>query len=149
MQIETSTTIDRPPSDVFRFVGHDHFANHPRWDLSVLEMTPLTPGPIGAGSKARVRRKRGSEDEILEVLDFEPERLWRSRDNVGPFLLTMTALVDPLGEDASRLTLESDVQTSGPARVAAPLLRPVFRRQMRRSLARIKAMVEAESSGAV
>ncbi len=102
------------------------------------------PGPIGAGSKARVRRKRGgSGDEILEVLEFEPDRRWRSRDNVGPFLLTMTALVDPVDDNASRLTLEADVRASGPARVAALLLRPVFRRQMRRSLARIKSMIEA------
>ncbi len=145
MRDVVSTVVDRPPADVFRFVGHEHFANHPRWDENVLEMTPLEPGPIAAGSKARVRRKRASEDEILEVLDFEPDRRWRSRDNVGPFLLTMTAVIDPVGDNASRLTLEADVLASGPARVAARVLRPVFRRQMRKSLARIKAMIEGST----
>jgi Polyketide cyclase / dehydrase and lipid transport len=143
MRITVSRVIERPPRDVFRFVATDHFVNHPRWDDSIIEIVPLTPEPVKAGSRARVRRRRGADDEILEVLTYEPNRRWRSRDDIGPFVLTMTALVEAAGAASSRLTLEADVEAIGMARAAAPLLKPVFRRRMRHSAARIKAMIES------
>jgi Polyketide cyclase / dehydrase and lipid transport len=143
MRITVSRLIDRPPEDVFRFIATDHFVNHPRWDDSIIEIVPLTPEPVRAGSRARVRRRRGADDEILEVLAYEPNRRWQSRDNIGPFVLTMTALVEPAGAARSRLTLDADTVASGVARAAAPLLKPIFRRRMRKSAGRIRTMIES------
>ncbi len=143
MRIEASGHIARPPAEVFRHVAVEHWQNHPRWDSNILSIEPLTPGPIRTGSRARVRRRRGGgDDEVLEVLEFEPDRRFRSRDNIGPFLLTMTASIEPEGQGGSRLSLHSDTEVSGPVRFVAPLLRPVFRRQMRRTLGRIREAVE-------
>ena len=132
----------RPPAAVFDFVARDHWRNHPRWDPNVLDMTPLEQGPIRAGSRARVRRKQGAGDELLEVLEFEPDSRWVSRTQIGPFSLTMTALIEPADDGASRLALVGDTQARGAAHYLLPLLAPVFRRQMRASLKRIKEMVE-------
>ncbi len=40
------------------------------------------------------------------------------------------------------VTLEGDTEVQGAVRFVAPFLKPVFRAQMRKSLARIKAHVE-------
>jgi hypothetical protein len=145
MQLQVAGQVQRPPGTVFDFVARDHWRNHPRWDPNVVEIVPIDPGPIRAGSRARVRRKRGSGDEVLEVLAFEPDSRWVSRSRIGPFELTMTALTEPVGEGATALTLIGDTRAGGAVRFALPLLAPVFRRQMRASLRRIAEMVEAEA----
>ena len=135
--------ITRPPGEVFDFVARDHWRNHPRWDPNVVDITPLEPGPIRAGSRARVRRKRGADDEVLTVLEFQPDARWASQTQIGPFALTMTALIEPADEGTSRLQLIADTHARGAVGFLLPLLAPVFGRQMRRSLDRIKHMVEA------
>jgi hypothetical protein len=60
VKIEVSGIIDRPPEVVFQFVGYEHIANHPRWDIH-MELEQLTPGPLGVGTIVRppVDRARG------------------------------------------------------------------------------------------
>lgn len=145
MRLRVERRIDRPPAIVFDFVARDHWRNHPRWDPNILEITPLESGAIRAGSRARVRRKGGSGDEVLEVLAFEPDSRWVSRSQIGPFSLEMTAVIEPAEEAASRLTLIADTRAQGAVRYLLPVLAPVFRRQMRASLKRIGEMVETET----
>jgi hypothetical protein len=144
MLLRVEERIEGAPEAVFDFVARDHWRNHPRWDPSIDEIVPLDPGPIHAGSRARVKRKKGSGDEILEVVAFEPNSRWVSRSEIGPFTLQMTALIDPVDHAASRLSLIADTEARGVMRYALPLLAPVFRRQMRTSLSRIKEMVRTE-----
>ncbi len=144
VRLAVQESIRRPPQAVFDVVGHHHWRNHPRWDPNVIEITPITAGPIDVGSRARVRRKRGAGDEILEVIAFEPDSRWVSRSQIGPFSVEMTAVIEPV-EDASRLTLIADTRARRAARYLLPVLAPLFRRQMRASLKRIKEMVEAET----
>ena len=143
MRQRVEVTIMRPPGEVFDFVARDHWRNHPRWDPNVVEMIPLEAGQIRAGSRARVRRTRGSGDEVLTVIAFEPDSRWVSQTQIGPFSLTMTALIGAADEGASRLALIGDTHARGAVRYLLPLLAPVFRRQMGRSLGRIKEMVES------
>jgi hypothetical protein len=147
MRQRVDVKIMRPPSAVFDFVAREHWRNHPRWDPNVVDMTPLESGPIRAGSRARVQRRRGSGDEVLEVLEFEPDSRWVSRTQIGPFSLTMTALIEPAEEGASRLALIDDTHARGAVRYVLPLLAPVFHRQMRASLERINAMLTRSQEG--
>jgi hypothetical protein len=145
MRLRVEERVERAPGIVFDFIARDHWRNHPRWDPNVVEIMPLEHGSIRAGSRARVRRKRGSGDEVLEVLEFKPDSRWVSRSQIGPFSLEMSALIDPADEAASRLVLIADTQARGAIRHLLPLLSFVFRRQMRASLRRIKEMVETET----
>ena len=146
MPLKVSTRIDRPVDDVFDFVAVNHFRNHPRWDPNIIELIPTQPGPVAVGSTARVQRgKGGTEDEVLEIVEFQPPHRFCTRDNIGPFLLRVTCLFEPVEGQSSRLVLIADTAVTGPMRIVAPLLRPFFARQMRKSLRRIKEMVEAES----
>lgn len=63
----------------------------------------------------QVRRRRGGgEDEDLEVVELEPHRRFAARDNIGPFLLVATCLIEPAGERASIFTLTANTKVSGP-----------------------------------
>jgi hypothetical protein len=145
MRQRVEVTIARPPAAVFDFVAREHWRNHPRWDPDVLEIIPLDRRPIRAGSRALVRRKRAGGDELLEVLEFEPNARWVSRTQIGRFSLVMTALIEPARLDRSRLALVGDTQARPPLRYLLPALAPIFHRQMRASLDAIKQMVEAET----
>src|SRR3712207_9188131 len=83
MRQRVEVTIMRPPGEVFDFVARDHWRNHPRWDPNVVEMIPLEAGQIRAGSRARVRRTRGSGDEGLTLLAFEPGSRWGGPTQIG------------------------------------------------------------------
>ena len=65
VHIVVDTLIDRPVEQVFQFVATDHFQNHPKWDPSIVEIIPLSPGPITVGTAARVVRQQGAG--MLEV----------------------------------------------------------------------------------
>jgi polyketide cyclase/dehydrase/lipid transport protein len=146
MRQRVEASIARPPADVFDFVARHHWRNHPRWDPNVLEIRPVEPGGIGVGSRARVRRKRGAGDELLEVVRYDPDARWVSRTQIGPFSLVMTALIEPTGTGKSRLALIADTEARYPLRHLLPVLAPVFRRRMRASVARIKHILESEGS---
>ena len=62
MRLAASQVIERPPTEVFRFVATEHFQNHPKWDPSVTAITKTCPGPMGVGTTARlVRTDRGRQ----------------------------------------------------------------------------------------
>jgi Polyketide cyclase / dehydrase and lipid transport len=134
MKLDVSESIDRPPSDVFRFVATDHVKNHPRWD-PLMSLIQETPGPIGVGT--RIRRSRSGETPVegeMEITEFDPGRTMRAVIRDGPMELRSLMTVEPEGEAGSRLTftIESD---------NAPL--DMMAEPVKGSLRRIKEMVEA------
>lgn len=42
--------VNRRIDDVFDVIGTRCYENHPRWEREVVEVRPLTDGPIGLGS---------------------------------------------------------------------------------------------------
>lgn len=144
MHIAVHEIIRRPAAEVFRFVATEHFEHHPMWDTSIREMTQTSRGPMGIGTTCRVVRTQGVGE--LEVTEYEPDRTFATRSDIGPFAVHMRCSFAPLGPSETRLDLRSDVAAQGPMRLVAPLLRPVFRRTMARSLATIRSLVEQGSS---
>ncbi len=59
---------------VYRFVALDFVANYPRWSAEVVELEPLSSGPIQLGYRARqVRVDQGHKSEsTFEVAELEP-----------------------------------------------------------------------------
>jgi hypothetical protein len=148
VRIELTERIDAPPAEVFRFVAAEHFLNHPKWDPSVIEMTPSSDGPIGAGATARFVRLDGKKrsEGVLTVSQYEPDRLFAAVSRFGPFVLHQRVVceADPAG--GTRISLQIITRASGPMRLLLPLLRAQFRATMRASLGVIKRHVEARTS---
>jgi hypothetical protein len=73
---KASTVIQKPVEDVFQFIGDEFFANYPKWSPEVVELKPLSVGPLSVGSMARqVRVDHGHRSEsTFKVTDFRPNQ---------------------------------------------------------------------------
>jgi uncharacterized membrane protein len=71
--------IDRPREHVFAFFTD--FSQATRWRQYVESMTPVSDGPLQVGSKVRTTIALNGERSTfdLEVVAFDPPRLWRHR----------------------------------------------------------------------
>lgn len=137
MRLDVSESIERPPADVFRFVGTDHVKNHPRWDPQI-SLTQETPGLLGVGTRIR-RSRAGGETRVegeMEITEFEPDRTLGAVIRDGPMELRSWITVEPEGDGSSLLTISVDSDSAPVAMMEEPI---------RGSLRRIKEMVEAET----
>ena len=66
-----------PIGSAFDFVGHDFFQNYTRWCPQVIELEPLSDGPVRAGVTARqITLDRGIRSEsTFEITTFGPPKL--------------------------------------------------------------------------
>jgi uncharacterized protein YndB with AHSA1/START domain len=70
----SSVTIDKPVSEVYRFVSDCR--NEPKWHSDSIEAAPLGEGPLAVGMKQRWLLKfMGKREMIMEVTRLEPERV--------------------------------------------------------------------------
>ncbi len=148
MRVRAEEVVGASTAEVFQFVAAEHFANHPKWDPSISDMTPTAPGPIGRGSTARFVRTDGKRrtEGVLRVTGFEPPRLFAAVSRFGPFELRQHVVCEPLPGGGTRLVLTIDTTATGVLRLVLPLLRPQFRRTMAASLHTIKQHVESRTS---
>lgn len=71
MHVATSTTISAPIDSVWAILADvEHWSD---WTASIRSVQPLEAGPIGAGSRFRVRQPQ-TPTAIWEVTDFAPGR---------------------------------------------------------------------------
>ena len=149
MRLQYSQEIAAPPAEVFRFVGTEHFQNHPKWDPAVLEMEQISPGPMCLGAKARLVRSVGGRrtEGIVTVTRFEPDHAFAAVVEFGPFRLDQQAICSPATNGRTRLTLVIDTRAKGLAGLLLPVMRPRFAATMRTSLESIRQHLEAHGPG--
>jgi Polyketide cyclase / dehydrase and lipid transport len=148
VRLSASQVIQRPPTEVFRFVATEHFQNHPKWDPAVTSITQTSPGPMGVGTTARlVRTDRGRRVEgSIEVTEYQPVRSFTEVSRFGPFTLHARATLAPVAPSSTRLELVIDTRARGVIRLLLPLMKGTFGKTMARSLRIIKQQVEATAS---
>ena len=144
IEVRQSVEIARPPDEVFAYLTDP--AKLPTWQ-DVEEVTQLTPGPIGPGTRFReVHKVLGIRRvEITEVVTFEPGRRFEIRVVEGPpvdgrwdFEPTPTG---------TRVTLTPTARLPGPLRVAAPLVAFMTAIVMERFHRRLRRALEASERG--
>ena len=141
--ITVGADVERPANDAFAFVAD--VENNPRWQRGMRSCRWTSPAPHGVGSTydqaARFLRKDiVSSFEVIELL---PGRRLRITSTSGPFPITETRTVAPLGEDRCRVTAIVEGDASGFFRVASPLLRALVARSVRGDYARLKRLLES------
>jgi hypothetical protein len=141
-------TIRKPVAEVFDFVATHNYENHPRWEAEVLEIRPLTEGPIGVGSRVvMVRKDFGRVMETThECTEFLLDRRVAFRTIDGPMDFEIAFSFEP-APAGTRLRVDVGAQPRGAMR----LLSPVFRLRMPRVGARLsnrlREVVEGDASG--
>jgi hypothetical protein len=73
---KASTIINKPVEEVFHFIGEEFFDNYPKWSPEVVELKPLSEGPVTVGAMARqVRIDHGHRSEsTFKVTELQPNR---------------------------------------------------------------------------
>lgn len=140
--------LDRTPEEVFDVIGTHCYENHPRWEREVVEIRPLTPGPIGLGSRAiMVRQEFGRRSETeYEVTAFEPARRIAFRHPQASMLFELGMDLREAGASATDLTVHVRMEPKGALRLLSPLLALQLPRRSDRITRQMIGVVEARPS---
>jgi len=140
VQFSNTIVIERSPHDVFEFVAD--LENVPRWNYAIVETRKTSDGPIGVGSTYRqVRSVPARSEESLRVTEFEPDRRFAVRGELGPFEATLTYELEGVG-GMTRLTNSADLEASGILKLTAPIASSRIRAAVAANLAALKQLLE-------
>ena len=117
----------------------------PRHELEcnpqLLAVELLTDGPIGVGTRFRMRFGHGVGDSTVTYTGFDPPRSWAAHSTSARLDVHAEGLVEPAGSGA-RLVVRTNLRPHGPLRPLAPLLRRYMHRTWDRNLAAISARLQ-------
>ena len=153
MKVEESIIINRSPEEVFAFLSVRE--NDAVWMAAVVESEWLEPPALDTEAAMRVGRRgrmvmknMGRRLEYVdEVTDYEPGRRIAHRTVEGPIQLNTACLTEPVGDDCRATVVgETDNFIGGPfGKVANPIVARLVGRGFRVDLAKLKAILEAET----
>ena len=120
---ETSIEIDRPVSEVFRFVADP--TNEPLWHTDVVSgwLEPAgEPGP-GKVMHGRFKAFGRTMDAVADIATFEPERriVYRFQKPAYGLKPTLTYSFEAIGA-TTRFTRRVDAEPFGIGRLLAPIM---------------------------
>jgi len=138
--------VDRPIDDVFDVIGTHCYENHPRWEREVVEVRPLTDGPIGLGSRAiMVREEFGGRREMAyEVTDFAPPGRIAFQHLGGQMLFEIAFELHDAGPSVTDLAVHVRMEPRGAFRLMSPLVAFNLPRTSERITRSLVALIEAE-----
>jgi hypothetical protein len=149
MAVDVTTTeiIRRPREEVAAYAADPD--NATTWYANIDRAEWVTPPPLAVGSRiafqARFLGRRLTY--TYAVREHVPGRRFVMSTDQGPFPMETTYTWEDAGDD-TRMTLRNRGEPSGFASVAAPLMARAMRRANAADLARLKALLEAESGRA-
>ncbi len=137
--VENSIGIAAPAERVFDYVTD--VRREPEWNPQLREVEKLTPGPVGAGTRYRVRFGRGVGAAVIENTAYDRPRGWSAVSTSRRLDVRFWGEVTGL-PDGCQLAVRNELSPRGALRVLSPVLRRVVRRSWDKDLATIKAIVE-------
>jgi uncharacterized membrane protein len=136
--------INCSPADVFAYL--DQLDRHGEWQTSIEEVTTVSDGPTGVGTRATEKRKvpGGVREMTYEITEHDPPRRVAFRGLDGPVRPLGTVVIEPLeGGSRSRVRLEFEVQGHGFGKLIAPLVRLDAKRHITADQRRLKERLES------
>lgn len=142
IHVETSIVIERPRAEVAAFAGDPDRV--PEWYANIRSVEWKTARPMVRGTRlAFVARFLGRQLEYTyEVFELEPGRKLGMRTTQGPFPMETIYEWESLGERSTRMTLTNRGEPHGFGVVIGPLMSAAIRRENKRDLLRLKALLE-------
>ncbi|MGY1666745.1 wax ester/triacylglycerol synthase domain-containing protein [Geodermatophilus sp. SYSU D00696] len=137
--VENSVVVDRAPTEVFAFMTDPH--QELGWNRQLLAVEQLDEGPVGVGSRFRMRFGHGVGDSTVTYTGFDPPRSWAAHSMSPRLDVHAEGRVEAAGSGA-RLVVRTDVRPRGPLRPLTPLLRRYVHRTWDRHLAAVRARLE-------
>lgn len=140
MELEVSTTIDRPVATVWDWYAVHHVENHPRWDPTI-ELENPTDVPLGVGTviNRRTTRFDTPTEGTMEITEFEPEKVMRAKIQDGSMKIDGWALFATPAENQTTLTIGGEFPDMDDS------MTEMMRQGILRSAATIKSLIESET----
>ena len=142
VDVQTDILINRPRTEVAEYAANPD--NAPKWYVNIHKSQRLTTGPLGTGTKvAFMARFLGRElNYTYEFVDYAPGERLVMRTAQGPFPMQTTyTWTDDDG--GTRMTLGNTGSPSGFSKLAGLFMAPMIRRQTRKDLQKLKAVLES------
>jgi ligand-binding SRPBCC domain-containing protein len=138
----TEVEIARPRHEVSAFASNPD--NATAWYKNIESVEWETPPPAAAGSRMRfsARFLGRTLEYTYEVKGVEPGRRFVMATSQGPFPMETTYTWEDAGHGATRMTLRNRGEPAGFSRLSAPIMATAMRRQNRKDLERLKAILE-------
>jgi hypothetical protein len=139
-RFEVSEVMDRSVDKVFDFFAREHVRNHPRWDPDI-ELWQDTDVPLQAGTVIHRRNSRSGTpvEGIIEVTEFEPDRVFATVIHDGPMEMRSRTLFEPTSADQTKLTMLVDIPS-----MDENMDKSFLTGRMQRSTQNIKQLIESE-----
>ena len=144
MKVEQSTTISRPPAEVFSYISD--VRNDPSWHTDVLEVRSSTTS-VGMGTvfDVKVKPSMGVSEGTMTVSRFEPGRLIEYSGQMGKMAPTVTNICEPDGQ-GTRVTRRVEIDPPGIMRLMSPLIATKIGKDIERFLANLKHLLEGSAA---
>ena len=137
MKFESSTLVDRPVADAFRWYADDHARNHPRWDPDI-ELEQMDEGPMRLGMMLRRRNVRYEAplEGTMEITEYVPEKVFGGVIREGGFEIPGRATFESVDVNRTRITLSTEMPES--------IDPDLISQRMQRSARHIKELMESD-----
>lgn len=147
-RIQGALHLACPVEEVFDTIADQR--NEPRYNPRMVASTMLTRGPIGIGTRfeATVLRRGRPLTLTIEYTDFQRPHLIASRSVVAGAVAAGHIRCDPVA-DGTLLSWDWTITMAGLARLAAPMVALVGRRQERAIWTGLKRLLEGAPACAV
>jgi len=110
LQFESSQVINRPIDKVFHFYAVEHVRNHPRWDPDIeLWLDPDSPIDVGTIIRRRNKRSGTAVEGTMEVVEFEPNRVFAMVIHDGPAEMRGRTTFEALSDNQTKITTIIDI----------------------------------------
>ncbi|HJZ47938.1 MAG TPA: SRPBCC family protein [Roseiflexaceae bacterium] len=145
INVEVSTVIDRPLTEVFAFVSN--FANHPQWEANFLEGKRLTPDPVGVGTRYQCVLKVPGQRVVsnIEITDYEPNRSIAFRGDQPAQAKPVGRMTFEAVENGTKVTLIPRPEFGGIFTLLEPLMAGYIRRSNAEHLRTLKTLLERQA----
>jgi uncharacterized protein YndB with AHSA1/START domain len=136
------TEIERPVGDVFAYATDP--AKLPAWQTNKVSAVVEGVGPVRLGTRIReVHSAPGGREvpSLVEVSEYEPDRLFALRTIEGPLPLDARLSFEPAGS-GTRMSFQVHGRPGGLLRIAGPLMKKPLKRQFEAHCAELKRVLE-------
>ena len=142
--VQRSLTIDAPPAKVYEaFVDLSRWLE---WNPHIREIRSLSEGPLAQGSKVRIALKLSPLASVWEVTEVNPGRSFAWASSSFPGIRLNFDHIAERADGGTLATLRIDIE--GPLAFLTGLAGAFYGRNLDRSLAALKRMLEGEAAPA-
>ena len=136
--------VNRSAEDTFDVIGTRIYENHPKWEREVVEIRPITPDPVGVGSRAvMVRREfgRSSESEYA-ITEFEEGRRISAHHPDASIDFNISFEITPIDSRSCTVQVDVKAQPMGWTRLLEPIMQLAMPRRGERIMRDMVEVIE-------